>query len=125
MTSKLCVVVSIVLIAAVMMFAGTAAAAEEILLGDVDSDENVTIMDASFVQRKLTGLRIDGSFSEPAADVDGNGIIEIIDATYIQRYISDIETPYPIAVRPTVPPTEPPTQRPTDSEGWGQDIFRP
>ena len=121
MTSKLCTVMSVLLIAAVLMLAGTAAAAEEIVLGDVDGDENVTVMDASFIQRRLAGMNDCDNFSEPAADVDGNGVIEIIDATYIQRYSATIETPYPIGVKPT----EPPTQRPTDSEGWGQDIFRP
>ena len=129
MTSKLSAAVSVLLIAAVLMFAGTVAAAEGILLGDVDNDESVTVMDSSFIQRTLAGLNINGIFSESAADIDGNGKIEIIDATYIHRYLTDLETPFPIGVRPTEPPTASPTavptQRPTDSEGWGHDIFRP
>lgn len=94
------------------------------MLGDVDNDENVTIIDASCVQRKLAGLRVSG-FSESAADVDSSGTIEIIDATYIQRFQAGIDTPYPIGVQSTAAPTQKPTQpRPTD-DGWGHEIYQP
>ena len=123
MTFRLRVITLVVLCAVVLMLAGavTAAAGNQVLLGDADNDGEVTIMDASCVQAKLAGKQISG-FSEAAADIDKNGMIEITDATYIQRWANRLETPYPIGVRPTEPK---PTQRPTDAEGWGSEIFRP
>lgn len=119
----------ILICAAVMMLAGTAIAAQSVLLGDADGDGEVTPADASSIQRELSGLRMNGEISEEAADVDGNGVIEITDATYIQRWIAQIDQPYPIGEQPEettgVSPTAAPTQRPTDEDGWGRDIFRP
>ncbi len=108
--------------AIVLMMTGMmVSAAAGVLLGDVNADGEVTVMDATCIQRKLADLRVDDSYTEEAADVDGNGIIEMTDVTFIQRWTADMEVPYAIGVQPTAAPTE----RPTDSEGWGRDIFRP
>lgn len=103
-----------------MLLTGIMTVSAESILGDADSDNDVTIMDVTCIQRKLAGLKIPDGFSETAADADGNGVTEIIDATYIQRWKAGMETPYPIGVRP-----EAPTQASTDAEGWGNDIIRP
>ncbi len=62
------------------------------ILGDVDGDGVVTIIDATMIQRTLVDLPVT-SFIEKAADVDGNGL-DITDATYIQRYIAAIDIPF-------------------------------
>lgn len=62
--------------------------------GDADSDGNVTIIDATVIQRKLAELKV-VSFKEKAADVDGDGL-DITDATKIQRYLAELADPYHI-----------------------------
>lgn len=65
-----------------------------IILGDVDGDNEVSIIDATLIQRKLVEMPV-SIFNELAADVDGNGL-DITDATYIQRFLAEIQTPYKI-----------------------------
>lgn len=62
--------------------------------GDADGDGNVTILDATVIQRKLADLHV-VSFNEKAADVDGDGL-NITDATKIQRYLAEFDDPYHI-----------------------------
>ena len=121
MTFRLCKIIPALLCAAVLFSVCSVCAAAGNLPGDADGDGSVTLTDATCVQRKLAGLRTDGSFSETAADVDGNGLVEIADATLIQRWLAGMEPPYPIGPQPT----QAPTQMPTDEEGWGTIIFRP
>ena len=56
------------------------------LLGDVDGDNEVSILDATYIQRWLASLPVP-SFSEAAADTDEDNEVSIIDATYIQRWL--------------------------------------
>ena len=67
------------------------------VLGDVDGDGQVTLMDASFIQRHLSQLSLNAPFIEKAADIDGDGI-GVRDATWIQRYKAEIEIPYEIDI---------------------------
>lgn len=75
--------------------------AEITILGDVDGDGDVTIIDATAIQRKLANLPNE-SYDEAAADTDGDGEVTIVDATYIQRYLAGLDYPkgigLPIAV---------------------------
>lgn len=66
------------------------------LLGDADSDNGISIMDVTYIQRWLAQVWIPSAIDEQAADADANGTIEITDATYIQRYLAEIEIPYPV-----------------------------
>ena len=69
--------------------------AERYLLGDVDGDGEVTIVDATMIQRVL--VNIPGAvINEAAADVDGDGEVTIIDATFIQRYLASVPVAFPI-----------------------------
>ena len=52
--------------------------------GDADSDYELTILDATRIQRHLAGLDKVGAFS---GDYDNDGEISILDATAIQRYL--------------------------------------
>ena len=63
------------------------------ILGDVDGDGEVTILDATFIQRYLADLPIPFEFNEAIADVDGEDGVTIIDATYIQRWLADLDCP--------------------------------
>ncbi len=69
---------------------------EEYIVGDADGDGEVSILDATWIQRVLIGIGAPADFNEAAADVDGDGEMTIIDATYIQRYLVGIDVPYAI-----------------------------
>ncbi len=60
-----------------------------LLIGDVDRDGAVTIVDATCIQRQLASLACE-VFDARAADVDADGKITILDATYIQRLLAGI-----------------------------------
>ena len=66
------------------------------ILGDADGDGDVTIIDATVIQRALAGITVPSDFNEAAADVDGDGDMTIIDVTCIQRYLAGIDVPYDI-----------------------------
>ena len=112
------------------------------LLGDVDGDGVVTIIDATYIQRKLASLAIPFEFNDVVADTDEDGTVSIIDATMIQRWLANLQSNdnigKPIAVMPYVPdnpfdptlpiePTEPanPTEPPTPTEVTNKVFFEP
>ena len=135
MTCKLRKAISILFSAVVLTLAAAVitVSAAGVLLGDADLDGEVTVTDATCVQRTLADLPVSGNFSLTSADIDKSGELEVTDATFIQRWVAQIETPYPIGVMPTEAPTEAPTQAPTqaptvmptDEDGWGREIFKP
>lgn len=57
-------------------------------LGDVDGDDNITIMDATAVQRHVAQQITLSGVNVEAADTDKDGNITVMDATLIQRYIA-------------------------------------
>ena len=63
-----------------------------IMLGDVDGDGEVTIIDATCIQRKLASIPT-AKYFESAADTDGDGEVTIIDATAIQRHLVQLPAP--------------------------------
>ncbi|MEE3492723.1 CAP domain-containing protein [Ruminococcus sp.] len=96
------------------------------LLGDVDLDGVVSLMDATIVQKILADLKMNrNGYEEYLADSNDDGL-DASDATWIQRYITQIPIPYPVGgtlinlsayqpatEKPTTAPTEAPTQAPT------------
>ena len=74
------------------------------ILGDVDGDGKVTVVDATAIQRKLASLSV-SAFNEKAADTDGDGEVTIIDATAIQRWLAGLSAPEgigePIGAQPS------------------------
>ena len=74
------------------------------LLGDVDGDGEVTIIDATFIQRWLASIPIPFELNKNIADTDGDGDVTIIDATCIQRYLASLNCPkgieQPVSVVP-------------------------
>ena len=75
---------------------GEMSTGEEYIVGDADGDGEVSILDATWIQRVLIGIGAPADFNEAAADVDGDGEMTIIDATYIQRYLVGIDVPYAV-----------------------------
>ena len=61
----------------------------QLILGDVDGDGVVSIIDATCIQRYLAEILI-YSYNETAADTDGDGKVTILDATSIQRYLAEL-----------------------------------
>ena len=58
--------------------------------GDSDGDGEVTILDATHIQRYLAAFDVP-NFNEVTADADNDGSITILDATAIQRYLAAFE----------------------------------
>ena len=70
---------------------------EKYILGDVNGDDDVDMIDATILQRAATNIKVPYTEEElMRGDVDGDGSITIIDATFIQRYATRIASPYPI-----------------------------
>ena len=61
-------------------------------LGDADNDGEVTIIDATAIQRTIAGLD-QYPFVEQQADVDNDHSVTVVDATYIQRYLAGLSHP--------------------------------
>ncbi len=67
---------------------------DPVLLGDADGDGEVTILDATAIQRKLAAFTVE-SFNEEAASIT-NMKLNILDATVIQRYLAGFSSAYSI-----------------------------
>ncbi len=63
---------------------------QQVKIGDVDNDGNVTVMDATVIQRSLASMIILTDEQRIAADVDKSGDVNVIDATTIQKFIAGI-----------------------------------
>ena len=62
------------------------------LIGDVNGDGTVTVLDATMLQKYLAGL---ASFSDEqlaVADTNGDGSVTVLDATAIQKYLANLIT---------------------------------
>lgn len=70
---------------------------EPTVLGDTDGDGEITISDATMLQRFLAELSIPTTEEQMmCGDVDNSGELEVSDATAIQRYLADMTIPYEI-----------------------------
>lgn len=64
----------------------SAKAVSPVIRGDADGDGNITILDATAIQRKIAGYHL-SFFNEAAADADADSKLSILDATAIQRFL--------------------------------------
>lgn len=60
------------------------------MLGDVDDDGRVSIMDATMIQRHIAQLTTISEERIKSADTDKDGKVSIMDATVIQRFIAQL-----------------------------------
>lgn len=60
-----------------------------VVLGDVDGDGVVTILDATYLQKYLAQFKDFSSVKLEAADVNKDGVVTIIDATLIQKMLAN------------------------------------
>lgn len=63
-----------------------------LILGDVDADGTVTIIDATYIQKRLASIPIPFEINEAIADTDEDGSVTILDATYIQRWLASFKS---------------------------------
>ncbi|MGN0501493.1 MAG: dockerin type I domain-containing protein, partial [Ruminococcus sp.] len=69
-------------------------ATKDYLLGDVNSDGEISVLDATLIQKYIAGLTTFSSAQLAAGDVNGDGIITVTDATQIQKYIVGLITEF-------------------------------
>lgn len=88
----------IMLIMAQFISISTYASAEKtiFLLGDSDGDGNVTITDATMIQRDVAQLQLLLLDNHNAADIDHDGFITIMDSSLIQRWLANLKVSSPI-----------------------------
>ncbi len=63
-------------------------------LGDANGDDDVDIVDATYIQRYLVDIVSRNDIAQYQADFDKDGEVSVLDATCIQRYLSDL--PYQV-----------------------------
>ena len=90
-TSK--IFLSTLLIAVLLLTSVVTAAAEPAayMIGDADGDNEVSVLDATVIQRVIASLEVT-AYNETAADADGDGAVNVLDATAIQRHLVDLPT---------------------------------
>ena len=66
------------------------------ILGDVDSNGEVMVTDATFIQRMIVQIDIPFVLVEKVADVDGDGDVTLMDVSYIQRWLANLHVSYNI-----------------------------
>lgn len=64
----------------------------EYIYGDVNLDGEVSVTDATAIQKQIIGLDVpeeQNEFINTLADVNNDGVVSILDATCIQKYLDD------------------------------------
>ncbi|MBQ2943761.1 MAG: starch-binding protein [Ruminococcus sp.] len=69
---------------------------KDIILGDADLDNKISVKDATTIQKAVAELLTLSEDANKAADADGSGNVNVKDATAIQKHIADLPTGYPI-----------------------------
>ena len=100
MKRLLCVLLTLVLAfpccTAISAAAADDRSEEEVyLLGDVDMDGDVTVIDATLIQREQADMCELSGLQKELGNIEGSGI-DVTSATLIQRYAANIPTAYPV-----------------------------
>ena len=69
--------------------------ASEFLLGDVNGDGNINVVDATLVQKYIASIEELDKDALKRAEVSGDGDISVVDATLIQKYAADLIDKFP------------------------------
>lgn len=86
----LSIVIAMVMIVSLCTVSVGAATPTAGMVGDLDKDFDVSILDATYIQMVLAKLYEIDAKTEYLADVDQDGTLSIVDATYIQRFLADL-----------------------------------
>lgn len=73
-----------------ILISGTKKAEEEPLIGDVDKDGEVSILDATLIQKICAQLETIEKEDEVIADVNKDGTVSVMDATYLQFFLAGL-----------------------------------
>ena len=65
--------------------------AQEYFLGDIDGDGEVSVLDATYIQKYIALLPVP-EYELAAADTEGDGEISVLDATLIRKWIAMLLT---------------------------------
>ena len=110
-------VLSLSLCMAMMM--SVSVRAESRILGDVDGDGEISITDATFIQRYTVGIKTPVTVTASVADVDGDHAVTVMDASHLQRWMVNVSDSCPIS-KPVAEPS--PTDRYVTVEGVTFDL---
>ena len=88
--------------------------AESRMLGDVDGDGEISITDATVIQRYTVGIKTPVAVTSSVADIDGDRAVTVMDASHLQRRLVNVSNSYPIS-KPVYEPS--PTDRYVTVEG--------
>lgn len=94
MAKKLISIATLFVLMAVSVFSAFAVEDETknaLVYGDVNIDGDITVIDATDIQKYIVGLVEFTEDSKSAADVDSDGVVSVMDATSIQKYIVGLE----------------------------------
>ena len=58
---------------------------------DVNDDNEISVVDATLIQKYIVGLEKLTDLQKKSAEVNGDGEISVVDATLIQKYIVGLE----------------------------------
>ncbi len=87
----------------------------DMTIGDTDGSGDITVMDATNVQRYLVNLIDETTIYLDMSDCDKSELVNVMDATFIQRFVAHTDkSGYVGEVIEYIPPTEPPTEKPTE-----------
>lgn len=62
------------------------------IIGDVNGDGSITVLDATTLQKYISGLVTLSDEQLALADTNGDGSVTVLDATAIQKYIAGLVT---------------------------------
>lgn len=101
--------------------------------GDVNGDGDITVVDATLVQKHVVQLETLSADKQILADVNGDNTISVVDATLIQKYVVRLEDwgrtgDVYQAGQPTTPETtsaEPTTVKPTAQPTTAEPTTKP
>ncbi|MGN1112778.1 MAG: dockerin type I domain-containing protein, partial [Acutalibacteraceae bacterium] len=66
--------------------------AQQYIVGDVDLDGSIKLIDALFVERHIIGINTLTGISLAAADTNGDGNVTLLDAIFLQKYVLKLST---------------------------------
>ena len=80
-----------ILLVCMMIPAAFAAEQTDYMIGDADNDREISVLDATTIQRFIADLIGEDQILLSASDADGDQAVTVLDATAVQRWIAGFE----------------------------------